>query len=80
MLLTLHQGRISKQILHQSLQAKAKERNSLQHLENYSQLLHDIESSPEIRWMWAQYTSRYTYANDIQLKSVISLINRHLSS
>lgn len=80
MLLTLHQGRISKQILHQSLQAKAMERNSLQHLENYSQLLHDIESSPEIRWMWAQYTSRYTYANDIQLKSVISLINRHLSS
>ena len=71
MLLTLHQGRISKQILHQSLQAKAMERNSLQHLENYSQLLHDIESSPEIRRMWAQYQKRYSYAEGVEFENIL---------
>jgi predicted nucleotidyltransferase component of viral defense system len=63
---------IRSELLH-AISVKAEERKNVPAIENYSKILYDISTSPDIAKIWDSYAKRYHYAKGITLPDIISL-------
>ena len=51
-----------------------KERGTIYYLENINKQINDIENSEDLKEIWANYQSKFSYANDISYEDTINAI------
>jgi len=73
-LISLNKKTIKKQEVVDAIKIKAKERNTLNYVNDYKNLLEKIGSDAKINKLWSAYQKEYNYAKDINFTDIISVI------
>lgn len=80
LLLKIKIGHIDKNTFQKSLTATCIKRNSLEVIKNYETVLKQLEEDRQIQKLWIQYQKKFTYAKDISLIEIYSLIKKYLKN
>ncbi len=80
MLIKTHRESLDRSQLKAALDIKTKERQTSEHLANYSNLLAYIKASPELLMIWKAYQKQYAYATGIDFNEVIDRIRDLMDS
>ena len=66
--------KFSKAVFVEALNATATHRGTMEQIADVSEILHNIEESPELRVMWDKYRKQFTYAHDIAYEKIMDVL------
>ena len=66
--------KFSKAVFVEALNATATHRGTREQIADVSEILHNIEESPELRVMWDKYRKQFTYAHDIAYEKIMDVL------
>lgn len=70
--------KINKQDLKVAVYRKAKERNTIEYIDNYLKYITDISESQDIQKVWDSYKEKYSYARNIDLNDILEYLKKVL--
>ena len=73
-LILLNKEKIQRDKILNAVRIKAKERDTLEHINGYKEHLLNISNSPEMQKRWENYVQDYPYADGIEFLSIIKVI------
>lgn len=70
--------KFDKAVFADTLNATAKHRGTTQQIADVSDILHNIEESPELQNMWNKYRRQFVYAAEVDYKKIIQALYKLL--
>ena len=66
--------KFNKAVFAEALKATANHRGTTQQIADVSDILHNIEESPELQTMWDKYRKQFSYAKDIEYSQIMAVL------
>ena len=66
--------KFDKAVFADALKATADHRGTTQQISDISDILHNIEESPELKTMWDKYRKQFAYAADIEYSQIVDVL------
>ena len=66
--------KFDKAVFADALKATANHRGTAQQIVDVSEILHNIEESPELKMIWEKYRKQFAYASDIEYSQIMTVL------